>query len=210
MAASSVIIWLQKIESNMKTSDRDTAGVLGDRFKTAGDDCRVSVKAYRWTVETHCLNVGIRLWLLRPVTSKHVSLGLRRGELGRGWADWQTGKGSTKQTGATFMKMRGAFPSQLASTLLKLGVTLSGGKGSYKLSWEYRVQCLELETPKDSKFCLHVKLGLRNCIRITFLLLLFLWNLNSHQKALMKGYSFSFRTWSCVIPLMGGSESGFK
>lgn len=51
-----------------------------------------------------------------------------RGELGHGWADRQTGGEVQSKTGATFRKTRGAFPSQLASALVKRGVTLSGGE----------------------------------------------------------------------------------
>lgn len=84
--------------------------------------------------------------------------------------------------------------------------TIWWGKDLINLVENTGVQCLELETPKDSKFCLHVKLGLETVLELLFFFFFFFFQqkLNFHQKALMKGYSFSFRTWSCVIPLMEG------
>lgn len=79
--------------------------------------------------------------------------------------------------------------------------TIWWGKDLLNLVENPGVQCLELETPKDNEFGLHTKLGLETVLELLYF---FQQKLNSHKKALMKGYSFSFRKWSCVISLMEG------
>ena len=148
--------------------------MLGDRFEAAGDDWRVSVKAYRWTVEMPYLNVGIRLWLLSPVTNQGMSpwalgeesLGMG-GQMGRLVGKYKANRCHIHENERSIPKSAGQHAPKARC------YTIWWGKDLINLVENPGVQRLELETPKDNKFGLHIKLDLETVLELLFFFFFF-------------------------------------